>query len=106
MKKKTKYLDFYKRCMEAGELIGETINGMPLILGANGLCSALSFREVNPYFDLFEPSDEDIQKLKDLGFSTAYWASDCMKETLGNDCTFTPLRQNIVLFLAAMNNEL
>lgn len=73
----------------------------------NGLCYEPGFR--SGAMELFEPTDEDSYKYG----TNAYWASgydyiewddpELRKDAIGG---FTPLRQTIVLFLAAMNGEL
>jgi hypothetical protein len=94
-----KYLKFYEECMTLGELPNHTIEGDFCM--SNGLCDSLSFHRPDPLFELFEPTEEDIKQLNANYLSAAYWASD---EGHGSD--FGPTRQNIVLFLAAMNGEL
>jgi hypothetical protein len=90
--KKTKYLDFYKSCMESGR--------MP----EDGLC--ICFR-ANESLKMFEPTVEDrlaypINRLF-LGDDMGYWGSGDSDPKLFE---FTPLRQTIVLFLAACSGEL
>lgn len=103
MKKNKKYLPLYYKWMK---------NSLPDF----GLC--LSFRRANnfdPQFDLMRPHTSSD--------SSQYWAYDgkpfsCDRFYYERDLKirgitveqarheFTPLRQTIVLFLAAMNNEL
>lgn len=99
MSKKTKpyYLKKYQEWMVTGELPN-----------CNGLC-----KEISPYLDnyfvLFIPNVGDMADLTLEKKSTGYWASYMESATnLHNrrDALFTPLRQNIVLFMAAMNGEL
>jgi hypothetical protein len=56
-------------------------------MSSRGLCTSLNWPDE---LDLFRPIP--------VGYFT-YWAGP-------NDGSFTPLRQNIVLFLAAMNGEM
>jgi hypothetical protein len=100
-----KYLAFYEQCMEAGRIPKE---GFDSIWG--GMCAISLFK--TDEFKLFIP-----QTFDELGPYQAnnkphggYWGYDGY-ETNEADMyqrafTFSPLRQNIVLFLAAMNNEL
>jgi hypothetical protein len=92
MKKKTKYLDFYKECMEDG-----------VVPGCNGLCN--SPIGCDPLFSLVSPSYEDIDCDADLEYG--YWGYDGSKGNQDDrDREFSPLRQNIVLLMAALNDEL
>jgi hypothetical protein len=81
-----KYLDLYKQCIETGEMPDA------------GLCVCVGRRA-----------------LKKIGAPVDvcwYWGySDTFMESMFADATiraraFTPIRQNIVLLLAAINNEL
>lgn len=88
-KKKTPYLDFYKKCMETGRIPD------------NGLCNCFE----SQLFEYVKPLLNERQ----FGYPHNYWA-------FGEDTTnlvslevaqrFTPLRQTIVLFMACLNNEL
>lgn len=88
MKKKTPYLDFYNLCMKTG------------LMPKDGLCNSL--REFGYGCDQFIPLHNEADFFM-------YWGSD---QTAGkvnmreHMFAFNPLRQTIVLFLAAMNNEL
>ena len=100
MKTEKKYLEYYKKAMKTGKLLNINNHYCP-----NGLCGEFDgCDEMN----LFEPTREDYKELSRQGLCTAYWASGLPYEypmsTL--DSCFSPLRQNIVLFLAAMNEEL
>lgn len=89
MKKKKKYLELYKKWLESGKL--------PTGLG---LCN-----EFGTYAS-GEPEKDGIGYWNDELFATmcppkygnSYWG--------GPVGEFTPLRQTIVLFMAAMNDEL
>lgn len=82
---KNKYLPLYYRWMKTGKLPNQ-----------NGLCGELgrtqsgnwSFEE-NPLFLLLMPDNAN---------TWYYWAG-------GTGVSFNPLRQNIVLLMAAMNGE-
>ena len=90
--KTKKYLEFYEKCMEAGHLIA--INGgyqRPF-----GLCAALE----DPALDLFEPTYDDCEQ---YGVRTWWYWADPNDDSEG---VLNEMRQNIVLFLAAMNGEL
>lgn len=91
-KKETPFLDFYNECVQAGK--------MP----TNGLCAA--FRH-DYTVDLFEPTAADRNY---YNIVSDYWGLDIAGRYITLDekhsNLFTPLRQTIVLFCAAMNNEL
>ena len=86
-----KYLRFYNKYMHKGRL--------PL----PGLCNCLIGID-----DIFNPSKYDLRILISEGKSSAYWGSELiLGESSRNDRAyiFNPLRQNIVLFMAAMSGE-
>lgn len=85
-----KYLKFYHRCAKTGT-----------VPGLNGLCQNFEKEKYfNKKFELFIPTKDEKEKL----FAGAYWAEDDNPMFLGE--FFGPTRQNIVLLMAAMNNEL
>jgi hypothetical protein len=87
MKKQTKYLDFYKKCMKTG------------VLPERGLCSCCEIED--DMIKLFKPYE---------GFSLAYWGYNgdeyWWATSVYEKYAFTKFRQTIVLLMAAMNNEL
>lgn len=92
-----KHLDFYITCIERGK--------MP----TDGLCAAVTTRRIDmETFDLFIPTDDDFQQLNKEGKCTSYWAGDLPDFDVSPETFtgFTPLRQTIVLFMAAINGEL
>ncbi len=95
MKRKTKYLDFYKKCMKTGR-----IPSVDTRLTINGLCSCLG----KDAMDLFTPTWWDCIRYQVS--EDGYWAADQPNSGVLNELGFGPTRQTIVLFLAAMNNEL
>lgn len=88
-KNKPEYLKIYKEWMERGK--------MP----KDGLC--LYFGKYHKLLRLFRPTDEDFEELYRLGLPGVYWGRESFYYKRDD---FTPLRQTIVLFMAAMNNEL
>jgi len=91
MKVKTPYLDFYYKCMKTGRLPND------------GLCNYFGFFiGDNMTFDLMRPHVSELENTGEMG----YWGMDGFKEEERNGYDFTPLRQNVVLFMAAMNGEL
>jgi hypothetical protein len=95
-----KHLDFYKACMRAG------------CLPESGLCSCADDDDSgyisSKLLDLFYPTPDDMLRLVNDGMPSMYWACGVQLDKIDNnfDRIFTPLRQNIVLFMAAINNEL
>jgi hypothetical protein len=85
-----KYLRFYIDCMQC--------NSMP----KDGLCNSLA----DDLLVLFEPTEQDAMELTEEGKSVVYWGSGCTKENPQRWYKFSTLRQTIVLFMAAINNEL
>lgn len=57
----------------------------------------------HPLFKLIKPTGRDKRNLRKYGFTDEYWGSDSVGCMFGE---FTPLRQNLVLLMAALNNEL
>lgn len=99
----SKHLDFYFDCMNSG------------ILPTTGLCHCA---EKSQYidaelFELFKPTEGDYEALckegvvlRDCG--EGYWAAGAKMDDIRSNRAygFTPLRQTIILFMAAINNEL
>jgi hypothetical protein len=92
--KKKKYLPLYYEWMKTGT--------MP----SAGLCEIFyDFAEdyEDCFFSLMKPTQSDYDQLFDENLPRIYWG---LGEPIGSTKAFTPLRQNIVLFMAAMNGEL
>jgi hypothetical protein len=91
------FLDFYHACMETGE--------MP----EPGLCENEIPKRI---LKIFTPTDSDLKDLFSSGNDTSYWGYEygvtyiLDHEFRKRQRQFTPLRQNIVLLCAAINNEL
>ena len=83
-----KYLDLYKRWVEDGYML------------CPGLCTAFGGDTI---FGVMCPTSADILELKYEGCTTMYWGSDDWSNKIYE---FTELRQTIVLFMAALNDEL
>lgn len=96
-----KHLDFYYECMATGRL--KEAYG-------SGLCgNALYFYIDKKLLDLFTPTAEDEKTLDDEGCSIGWWGYEVplFKSSVDERLhSFTPLRQTIVLFMAAINGEL
>lgn len=87
----------------------------------NGLCSEISLctnttkeqdlDNVYQYtLDLFKPVPEDVKKFPEAfnrrGFCRGYWGSDIPYGMGDSVNDFGPTRQTILLFIAAIHNEL
>lgn len=91
-----KHIEFYKKCMKTG------------MLPEPGLC--LCKRHINTEMldELFEPDQKELEALASEGLCTTYWASEAPDIDISDNCFkgFPSLRQTIVLFMAAINDEL
>jgi hypothetical protein len=98
--KKRKHLDYYKRCMLTGYL-----EGVHPQLPFGGLCRAAASQVIDSkiFRELIVPSYKEREKLSKEGKSSSYWASGHVS---ARPCEFTPLRQTIVLLMAAIKGEL
>lgn len=104
-KQQKKYLALYKKWLESGR-IGTTGVSRDGTLSYNGMCDL--FRG-DKLFELLTPTYRDKHELMEEGQCDVWWGSEmdriksCSEEGWSS---FTPLRQNIVLLMAAMNGEL
>lgn len=94
-----KLFELYKQWMETGTM------GQPKVMGG-GLCNMLPTEYKYDDLEMMKPTMHDLAKINSWG--TTFWAYG---ENIPIDLTrqaydFTPLRQNIVLFICAMNDEL
>lgn len=111
--KNKKHLAFYKRCMKLGKF--PKVNGYQY----EGLCDCagtMQYLVTDGLIDkellvLFEPTLEDKHTLLKESVHGGYWGYEfpfvgdrSNVKKMRQD--FTPLRQTIVLFMAAINNEL
>jgi hypothetical protein len=87
-----KYLDFYNKCAEDQHC--------PFL--CHQFTSEMYGLEDDPLFTLFKPTAEELYDHVKDGYGRVAWG--CMGHGISYE--FTDLRQNIVLFMAAMNNEL
>jgi hypothetical protein len=103
-KKITPHLDFYYEHIKTG-LLGKHIGYFDNVYAKwGGLCQSMMYTSMcNELLDLFEPTEYDKKWLRWEGYSTVYWGEGRKTGKFGE---FTELRQTIVLFMAAMNNEL
>lgn len=89
-------------------------------LPSNGICTSITDAEMQIFAHFF-PTDEDRHELKKDGLSTVYWGSGMrngfgevsaedfeayQQESHERRFGLTPLRQTLLIFCAALNNEL
>ncbi len=90
-----KYLKFYEDCMVTGFLPRKA-----------GLCREFTHKELK----LIKPTTKERNILRKENYFSGYWGSGFHFTDYPDSSIlcggFTPLRQTIVLLLAAMNNEL
>ena len=106
--KKKKYLPLYEQWIKDGRMsyvvsFENYIMDERLVSGLCDLFDNAYFRPIYPEFQLMKPVDEDIRQLREENKDEHCWGSDSPSHQF---YIFTPLRQNIVLFMAAMNGEL
>ena len=88
-------------------------------LNKSGLCVVLQDTKYEKTLELFEPTKKDIVKLRRDNYYVGYWGSDLKRINSDNTTfdlfekhirvrhrSFTPLRQTVLLFIAAMHKEL
>lgn len=88
-----KHLEFYLQHINSGKL------------PSDGLCSSIQ----SDLLKLFEPTIDEENDLLAEGTSALYWGFGLPllgTSTIEKLYSFTPLRQTIILFCAAINNEL
>lgn len=84
-------LDYYHKWLETNNV------------GFGLCCSPIGkFEE----FRLVSPTNDDIDILHNEALSLAFWGSGLSQHALDRDTSFTPLRQNLVLLIAALREEL
>lgn len=97
-----KHLDFYTQAMQGERMV------------TDGLCGAVGKKLIDKkIFGRFTPTGADLEALLSEGLIPDYglqsfWACgiDKSENWIKRGYAFTPLRQTIVLFMAAINNEL
>lgn len=91
---KKKLIDLYKDWMRVGTLPDQ------------GLCNSIP-KKYSKNIKMFQPEEDYLEKLIDKSVSKyLYWGSGSIKSDKDLKYGFTPLRQTIVLFICAMNNEI
>ena len=94
-KRKTKYLDLYYEWHKKGaEFMCNYFS--------NTKCSIVYEFPEHPTFMLFLPTPEELNEHVADGYGRSSWG---VRDTDRSN-KFTDLRQNVILFMAAMNNEL
>lgn len=92
---KEKLIELYEECSKTGKL--------PEI----GLCCSLrNYLQISTNkLLLFYPDKEDFDKIDSKGESWVFWASGLKTENENKFREFTPLRQTILAFLIAMEEN-
>lgn len=88
------YLEFYKKCMKTGRL------------PKSGLCGSMDSYESVNLFQGYHPQYTYNWHWGYNGEPYPVWDTISKRMQRKIEFEFTPLRQTVVLFLAAMNNEL
>ncbi len=70
----------------------------------SGLCICFADFEYQEFIDLIAPDWNELGKISISGPVRGYWGSGIKGDPAKYQ--FTPLRQNLVLLMAALNNEL
>jgi hypothetical protein len=92
-----KLIDLYKEWMETGEL------------DYAGLCSSIPFKYEDA-LEMVSPSRKEMTILRKEGKPYVFWGCGIKYSRIPKDktagCFFSPLRQNIVLLICAIHNEI
>lgn len=91
-----KYLSLYYRWMENEQMGDDCLCNFFL---DNTSKPRSEYRE----FELINPTEDDLSDIQRKRLNNVYWGSG---EGEALRWQFTPLRQNLVLLMAALNNEL
>lgn len=108
MKKELKrkiHLEYYQKCMKAGGYLLKVYQDKH-VRGDTyyGLCMAATNGAIDrALLEMFTPSRRESWTLETEGTDSIYWGSGKDDPEYGK---FTPLRQTIVLFMAAWEGEL
>ena len=70
-----------------------------------GLCGSVP-NEYKGSLRLFEPTDDELDGLANLGISGFYWASGLGMFDPNKKQALTPLRETIILLICAMHDEI
>lgn len=91
-----RHLQFYMDCIQTGEVKDHGIG--------SGLCACAGMGDIDEEtLFLFEPNFEN--QMEDEN-SAGWWGAGLPSDDPDRHYKFTPLRQTIVLFMAAINGEL
>jgi hypothetical protein len=91
-----KHYDFYVECAQAG------------VIPYDGLCNCAGAGLIDKEFiSILSPTWENFDELRDQGLDDVFWGNEMPWEVDVEirATAFTPLRQNIVLFMACMAGE-
>lgn len=104
IKKETPHLDYYKKCMKKGGRLLRIERGEDLQGAYTGLCQAAMWGPINSEIldKYIAPRYREKKALEREGLDSIYWGSGECGPAYGK---LTPLRQNLVLIMAAINEE-
>ncbi len=94
---KTPHINFYNNCIKRG------------VMPTSGLCTSADHGYIDyKLLSLFKPTLRELRNsghhLDDGNVATSFWGSEVRYDN--NMYVFTEFRQTIILFMAAMNDEL
>ena len=89
-----KLIDRHWEWMKAGEL------------DDCGLCAELFDTKYIKTLELFDPTEQEYEKLEKDDESEIYWGSGLKFHSITRHIEYTPRRQSIVLLICAMHNEI
>lgn len=113
MNKKLNYYKLYLKWVENDGLMNNDPHGCP-----RGLCNNIPFgsrkfstlTKKTEFMDRWLPTIEEWNKLKKEDKSTLFWADGRPRKLMfkydNHSAQFTSLRQNIILFEAAINKQI
>jgi hypothetical protein len=99
-----KHLNFFYKCIQTGRLPENNIKDKDI--AATGLCGAAEAGFISEkHLGVFNPTPEESKELRIENVSEGWWGSGLHTDHEDKKMGFTPLRQTIVLFMAALNKE-
>lgn len=75
-------------------------------MSSSGLCMELIDTKYESALELFKPNQFERDMLKISELSTGWWGSGVLHKNGSQYFTYTEMRQNIVLLICAMHDEL
>ena len=103
MKSKYSHVGFLNGCAQRKNEEGKLLMTSGPLWCNPGLCFFTGVSIDENLLELFTPTSEDLEWLEWEGNNLGYWGSEHPGSAAG---ILTPLRETIVMFMAAMNGEL